>query len=218
MRKVFEQDLLNLKHLDQLFTGLDVEEAGKGLIVSEVVAAGPADNAKLRRGDRILKVGDNEIRSKEDFVRALSTYGPGQRVPLRVLSKDEETWKRLFVWDRAQASLFQLTGVVAGDLDRVEDRRLFNSIYAEIYGRDPWGRLAPALVSAVQQDGPGSELGLKPGDVIVGIYDPDGRLQVLDNGTEELSVWLSQLRSLKRVQLSIYRSGAGFLKGPVALR
>lgn len=54
--------------------------AGAG--IGQVTSGSPADQAGLRAGDVLTKVGDLAIKSTGDLAIALTTYGPGRNVPL----------------------------------------------------------------------------------------------------------------------------------------
>ena len=56
----------------------------QGVVVTEVVAGGPADSADIRVGDVLLAVGDVKIDSAETATRTLSTANIGTPAMLRV--------------------------------------------------------------------------------------------------------------------------------------
>ncbi len=65
---------------------------GVGLVVKDVLRAGPAHAAGIARGEVILQVGRRILRSLPDFRRAVSRYGKGRLVPLLVTSSRGTRW------------------------------------------------------------------------------------------------------------------------------
>lgn len=57
--------------------GLGVNQ---GVLVREVVASGPADSAGIRPGDVVTSMAGRRVAALEDFLSALRTLEPGQRV------------------------------------------------------------------------------------------------------------------------------------------
>ncbi|WP_394250475.1 S1C family serine protease [Arthrobacter pityocampae] len=55
-----------------------------GAVVLSVSQGGPADDAGIRPGDIITKIGDQEIATAEDLLAALRQYDPGQTVPIEI--------------------------------------------------------------------------------------------------------------------------------------
>jgi putative serine protease PepD len=66
-------------------------EGQEGVPVAEVVDGGPADDAGLRPGDRILRVGGEEVDSVADVRRAIGAQSPGDELELSVLRDGETT-------------------------------------------------------------------------------------------------------------------------------
>lgn len=62
-----------------------------GYAISDVVAGGPAATAGLQAGDIIVKIGDDEIHSIDDFMTVIATREPGQKVTFVVLRGQERT-------------------------------------------------------------------------------------------------------------------------------
>jgi hypothetical protein len=57
---------------------------GKGMRIDGVTDGKPAQKAGMLQGDIIIKVGEKEINSTKDYMNALSTLKPGDKVPVVV--------------------------------------------------------------------------------------------------------------------------------------
>jgi uncharacterized iron-regulated protein len=66
---------------------LDLESAGEGVGVQGFVDNSGAKAAGMEEGDRIVKVGDDEINSYADVRISLLGSRPGQKIPVEVLRK-----------------------------------------------------------------------------------------------------------------------------------
>ncbi|HWN66536.1 MAG TPA: PDZ domain-containing protein, partial [Haliangium sp.] len=66
------------------------EEGGKpGVLLADVRAGGPADQAGVRGGDRIVSIDDVEIRSVPDLMFVLRQATPGQKAVITVVRGDK---------------------------------------------------------------------------------------------------------------------------------
>ncbi len=61
------------------------EGAQPGLEVNSVAPSGPAGKAGIRSGDRLLRVGQVDIRTREDLKRAVAASTPGEVLPVVLL-------------------------------------------------------------------------------------------------------------------------------------
>jgi S1-C subfamily serine protease len=66
------------------------EHAEPGYFIGDVVPGGPAEEAGLEPGDRIVKILDRRVTSVYDFMFALEDLQPGQAVPVWVIRDGEE--------------------------------------------------------------------------------------------------------------------------------
>src|SRR5262245_61264750 len=66
------------------------EESGNGILVREVTPGGPAAKSGLRKGDRVVKLEDEEVRDVEKFLRAVAAKKPGDKLKLGVLRDGKE--------------------------------------------------------------------------------------------------------------------------------
>lgn len=64
--------------------------SGPGYRLGPVARGGPAEQAGLRDGDVVVRVGENRIAGVEDFKEALTHYGGGERVSVMV-QRDKQT-------------------------------------------------------------------------------------------------------------------------------
>lgn len=67
----------------------DREVSGLGVRITEVMVGGPADQAGLKPGDLVTKIGDRLVRDLDDFSEALIDQPPGKRLRFRI----ERDWE-----------------------------------------------------------------------------------------------------------------------------
>ncbi|MEA2181063.1 MAG: hypothetical protein QOF69_248 [Solirubrobacteraceae bacterium] len=74
------------KEIKRPYLGVSTSDAdtGVGAVVGRVIPGGPADDAGLRIGDRILSVGDRSVSQSADVASAIVAQKPGEEVSLRV--------------------------------------------------------------------------------------------------------------------------------------
>ena len=185
---------VHIQDLDEaLAAALDLEDA-VGVLVSEVVADSPAEQAGLQRGDLILRIGDREATDSRRFTRAVRRVDAGESVQVEVLRKgrpmtldvtlaevpDDERFGRLpgrirtengnTVWFDDDAVVERAPNVFFGT--RGSGARLGVSAHAldEDLGRY-FGAEEGALVLGIQDDSAAEDAGLRKGDVIVAVDD-----------------------------------------------
>jgi serine protease Do len=90
--------------------GLGTEELQGHLMVTSVTADGPAERAGIRRGDIVVALGSEPLKTQEDLYRRMWALGPaGTDVPLRVLQDAQLRDLRVRSIDR-NASLMERPG------------------------------------------------------------------------------------------------------------
>jgi serine protease Do len=141
--------------------GLTTEE---GALVSDVVAAGPADKAGVKRGDVIVQFDGKTIRSSRDlpFVAASTPIGNTAMVevvrdgqPLRLRIKTEELKEDAQAEGPSEAR--PQLGLQVQDI---------TPEMAKAYGLS---RNSGVAIVGVEEASPAQEAGLTPGDIIVEI-------------------------------------------------
>lgn len=68
--------------------GVEIVESGEGLSVRSVVPDGPAAKAGIREGDRIVRLGDHEVRTFADLEKVIAARKPGEKLAVQVRSGD----------------------------------------------------------------------------------------------------------------------------------
>lgn len=85
----------------EAYAGLELEEvAGSEIRVLGVAANGPAAEAGLRVGSRIVKINGESATSLEEFVEILARQRPRHRLVLETVSDDEPSTVEITLWAR----------------------------------------------------------------------------------------------------------------------
>lgn len=72
------------------YLGVQLEDQGVQVMVTDAVAGGPAAVAGIQAGDKILKVGELETVTMSDVQNAVQDYRPGDKVPVVVSRAGDE--------------------------------------------------------------------------------------------------------------------------------
>lgn len=80
------KDILNYGEIKPVFCGISFEKESN--VIKNVLSLSPFSS--LKKGDKILKVGDVEIRSREDFYSELFNYNEGDKIELTILKGGEK--------------------------------------------------------------------------------------------------------------------------------
>lgn len=135
-----------------------------GSLVDDVTPGSPADQAGIRRGDVILRLNGSEISSSNSLRNQISSLAPGSRIELSILRDGGER--------TLSAKLAELKDVQnAGDSEPAQaesgklglNLRPLSSEEARDQGLKSGRGL---LVAGVDPEGPASDAGFRPGDVI----------------------------------------------------
>ena len=122
------KDLVEFKEVQRGFTGMDVKDIDAataqkyainnniGILVDQVLAEGPADQAGLRTGDIILKANDKDIDSKAIFDEQIAYHRPGDKIKILYKrdGKDKETTISLL--NREGTTAIMKKGTVSSDV------------------------------------------------------------------------------------------------------
>ena len=70
----------------QLAERLDLPRDTRGVLITNVEAGEPAEEAQLRQGDVIVTVNGERVENVDEFEQAVADFEAGDRIRLRVLS------------------------------------------------------------------------------------------------------------------------------------
>ena len=65
-------------------------EDGKGILVNEVFEGDPAEQAGVRSGDIIIKIGKEPVETPNQLSRVVASIGPGEQVTITVIRDNQE--------------------------------------------------------------------------------------------------------------------------------
>lgn len=138
-----------------------------GIIITEVYDNGPADKARLRRGDLVTAINGREVYDERGLNFLAATQSPGERVTLEVLRGGKAQQTRVL--------LSAPPGASDGEVRLLDGRHplsgaevaVLSPALAENMGRDPF--LKGILVTRMTRRGIARRVGIRPGDVIIAI-------------------------------------------------
>ena len=196
-------DLIDDGVVRRPWTGLELEPANpnrfgrsRRVRISNVAPGSPADQAGLEPGMIVRRVGRHEIRTPLDWEAALLEVRVGEALPV-ALGEDGDRVVRV-----TPADLPSITAERVNALEEFELVTLTPPIRAERGLNNEQGALIVGVSDAVSR-----QLGLRPGDLIVGI----NRYAV--RSAEEAAEYLRRLQEYQGrvfVRLLVERSGREF--------
>jgi len=80
-----------LPSADRGYLGIRMVQEGGGLILTEVVAGGPAARAGVKPGGRLVRIGEHRLRSVSDLDEVMRRLTPGQSVEFAIRRGASET-------------------------------------------------------------------------------------------------------------------------------
>ena len=180
---------------------------GQGVLVGDVTANGPADDAGIEAGDVILEFDGEPVKAMQELKLMVAESRPEAVVPIRILRDGDEETLRVTIGrlpDEGYAAVIpsgeSVRGVIQHDaLDGVTVSDITPLARSEF--RIP-RNLEGALVTNVERGSPSDSADLVPGDVITSIEREPVR-----NAND--AVELSEQVQIQTVLLRVWRRGTG---------
>jgi len=157
------------------------ENADRGVVVRDIAPGSPAASSGLKNGDRITKIGDEEVRDVKSFMQSVAAKKPGEKLNLRVQRNDKEQTVSVTLAQRPanqEAGPSGPGGPARGSEDgpTTGRRPAFLGVQTQPLTPEAKKRLdirseGGVLVTEVVPNSPAAKAGLKNNDVITGIND-----------------------------------------------
>jgi S1-C subfamily serine protease len=158
---------------------VDVRVGGPGVVIVEVIADSPAEEAGLQEDDVIMAVDGQELGAENDLADLIAGYEPGDTVTLKIERPDDDEGPfemTVELGEHPDKEDTAYLGVRYGSLPRIDVFRSRSLPFGELEEFDelpfafPEGDVKQgAVVQRVFEDSPASAAGLEEGDVITAI-------------------------------------------------
>jgi serine protease Do len=161
-----------MQDLDKNLSEAMNTKSTSGVLISDVTKGGPADKAKIKRGDVILRVNGEEINSTERLRNTIATMGAGAKVELDITRNGREITASLILGELPdnfgiQTIIERDDGVLGGmtvtPLDEVAREKFQISKNVK----------DGVVITKVEEGTTAQQAGLRPGDVILEINRKD---------------------------------------------
>jgi len=183
---------------DDLAQSFGVREK-EGVIVADVMRAGPAEAAGLRAGDVIVEFGESAIKEVPDLQRRVAAIPPGTVVPMKVIRDHAAVGLKVAIGEMPTE---ERVAVVPAQGDQAWGLTV-EALTTEIARRLNLSVASGVLVTDVVTGGPAERAGLRRGDVLLEI----NRRPVADAA----AVWrvLAELKPGDVVPVYVHRAAGG---------
>jgi S1-C subfamily serine protease len=143
-------------------------DAGAGIVVQEVTPDSPAAKSGLKSGDRVVKLGSDEVRDVGKFLQTVGTKKPGEKLTLGVMrdGKEQNLTVTLGEWPARTARAFPAP---PGGLHPAFIGVQMQDLTPELKDRLKVQADAGAVITDVVPDSPAAKAGLKRDDVITAV-------------------------------------------------
>ncbi len=159
---------------EEIAETLGLEEA-TGALVANVIPGGPAEKAKIRAGDIILKFNKKKVDKMRSLPRIVADTEVGKSVPIEIWRKNEKMNLSAIIEELDDAST--KTTAKGGGLEKKSKAQTvkalglklssLNSKLKEKFSLDKDAK--GVVVMKVVENGPAAQKGIRPGDLIVEI-------------------------------------------------
>ena len=176
-REVFQDALLSAERLRSAYMGLKVTEGDGHLVVHWVDPHSPASRAQVEVGDRLLRVGGEEVATSIAFAQARMRSQPGEAVTLSIERRREELELEIVPLSHTAWWVRQSCGLEVTELDYRWESELVREACVALhraYTGDPEGRPSQLMSGAVLVErvvplDSRHDLSVYPGDLLLGM-------------------------------------------------
>jgi serine protease Do len=199
---------------------VDAAEGGNGVVVRDITMNSPAAKSGLKKGDRLVKVGDDDIRDVERFLQVAAAKKAGDSLVLGIVrdGKEQNVTVTLGQWPARFPAALPGT-----PLPR---RPAFLGVQMQPLTPDTKKRLdididSGAVVTDVVPNSPAAQAGIKRDDVITAVNDKpvktplDLRETIQKTGPgKEVAFQLTRGKEHLAVKATLRESAFGFFLAP----
>jgi len=180
VREVFEHELVRSSSFavsgDAPWLGIDVAEQDGAVVVAAVEPGSPADRAGVQKGDVFAKAGGQSVRSTLDYQRQLIAAKAKQPFALALRRGKKDIDLAPVPTTHTNREILAAVGVEIEEVSASKDADLVRKVTIAYYADRNLRRVAmlpSALrITDVQPDSPAAEIGLEPGDLLLGYVKP----------------------------------------------
>jgi serine protease Do len=226
VRSEFQNELLQSSSFtnaaDAPWLGFEVADRDGGVTIAAVMPGSPAALADVRVGDRLVRVGEQEVKTSLDYLRQFLMVRPRQALALGLQRGGRDVRAEPVPLSRDHGAVFAAIGATPDEIDVDADEDLVRKATLVFY-RDTGRRqvpIFPAIVrlQSVQPEGPAAAIGLQDGDILLSAFvrGPFGDREVPITSLRDLAQLLESRRGFG-VRLSILR-GDKDLIGTIEVR
>jgi len=175
----------------------------EGVLINEVIANSPADNAGIKEGDVIIEYDGNKVTDVQSFRIMVASTAPGKTVKLKLIRNSREMELKVKIGEMKEEVALSggekqgaELGMQVVDIDS-PDAKMYNISTKK-----------GVVVTEVESSSPAGDAGIQPGDVIIGI----GNKEIAD-----ISDFRKAIQDLKKGKPVIFQIQRGERKRYVAL-
>ncbi|MBD3169928.1 MAG: PDZ domain-containing protein [candidate division Zixibacteria bacterium] len=187
--KIILDDLLKFGEVIKAWTGMYVQKitpilaqsmdlpVTRGVIVTDIEEDGPADKAGVKRGDILIRAGDEKVLDGVDWEEIESIARPGNPIDLTILRRGKEMNLKLTPVESMSATANAVKdkfGIYVMDITPAIARQLRTD------------KTAGVVITKIDPAGRAASWDIEPGDIIrqigrLNIADTEGYFKILEN-------------------------------------
>jgi len=175
----------------------------EGVLINEVIANSPADNAGIKEGDVIIEYDGNKVTDVQSFRIMVASTAPGKTVKLKLIRNNREMELKVKIGEMKEE-----VAVSGGEKQETELGMQVvdvDSPDAKMYNINT---KKGVVVTKVESNSPAGDAGIQPGDVIIGIGNKE---------IGNISDFRKAIQDLKKGKPVIFQIQRGERKRYVAL-